>query len=210
MGMRNYNIKGIVLKSTNYKDADKIYSVLTRELGKISVLGKGVRKISSRRGGNMDTINLISAKLSENRKGFKRLEEVKTIDSFKEIKESYELSCAAYYMAELIYRSLEEEEESEKIFNLLVKCLKVLTNPTIRPGLITNHFELGLLGALGYEYQADRTTAGEISEIIHKMQVGRFPKEIEKDIADEVDKVIKTFLNTHLDSKIKSLELSIK
>jgi DNA repair protein RecO (recombination protein O) len=208
--VRNYNINGIVLKGTNYKDSDKIYSILTRELGRISVLGKGVRKISSRRGGNLDTLNLISAKISESSKGFRRIEEVKTLNSFKEIKKSYDLVCEAYYMAELIYRNLGEGDESEKIFNLFLKSLKVLANSRISPRLIVNHFELVLLKMLGYEYQKSNITKSEIAGILYKIQEGRFPQEISRSVEHEIDKIIKGFLNKHLDSKMKSLELSLK
>jgi DNA repair protein RecO (recombination protein O) len=208
--VRNYNINGIVLKSVNYKDSDKIYSILTRELGKISVLGKGVRKISSRRGGNLDTINLISAKISESNRGFRQVEEVKTINSFKEIKKSYDLSCNAYYMAELIYRNSEEGDDSEEIFNVFIKCLKALSNAKVSPHLIVNYFELELLKILGYEYQKDNTVRDEIADILSRIQKGWFPKEISRSDEQEVDKNIKDFLNRHLDSKIKSLELSLK
>ncbi len=208
--MRNYNINGIVLKSINYKDSDKIYSILTREMGNISVLGRGVRKISSRRGGNLDTLNLISAKISESSKGFRQIEEAKTINSFREVKKSYELSCDAYYMAELIYRNSEEGEESEKVFNLLIKCLKALPNLKVSPGLIINHFELELLRIMGYEFQINTSIKREISDVIIKLQDGRFPKDISRSEEEEVGKTIKNFLNKHLDSKIKSLELSIR
>ena len=208
--MRNYNINGIVLKNTNYKDSDKIYSILTRELGKISVLGKGVRKISSRRSGNLDTINLISAKISESSKGFKRVEEVKTINSFKEIKKSYDLACSAYYMAELIYRNSEEGEESETVFNLFINCLKALPNSRVSTRLIVNHFELGLLKIMGYGFQVGSNTSKEIANILIKLQEGRFPKEISQTNEEEINKIVKGFLIKHLDSKIKSLELSFK
>jgi DNA repair protein RecO (recombination protein O) len=208
--MRNYNINGIVLKSINYKDSDKIYSILTREMGKISVLGKGVRKISSRRGGNLDTLNLISARISESSKGFRQVEEAKTINSFREIKKSYDLVCNAYYMAELIYRNSEEEEESEKVFNLFVNCLRALPNSKVSPCLVVNHFELELLRIMGYGFQVNGAVRKEIADILFKLQSGRFPKEISRSNEEEIDRIIKNFLNKHLDSKIKSLELSIR
>ena len=58
--MKKYNTKAIVLKSVKYKDADKIFTLFTKEYGKISAIGRGVRKINSRRSGNLDTLNYVS------------------------------------------------------------------------------------------------------------------------------------------------------
>jgi DNA repair protein RecO (recombination protein O) len=209
--MRNYNIEGIVLKGISYKDSDKIYSILAKGMGRISVLAKGVRKISSRRGGNLDTLNLISAKISESSKGFIRIEEVKTLNSFRDIKKSYELSCLAYYLVELVYRNIEEGDSVDKIFDKLAICLKALSNPKVSPGLIVNHFELEFLKILGYEFQPNKKNVREeIFNILFKLQSGKFPKDIKFSEEKEVDIVIKSFLNSHLDSKIKSLELNLK
>jgi DNA repair protein RecO len=208
--VRNYNINGIVLKSINYKDSDKIYSILTREMGKMSVSARGVRKISSKRAGNLDTLNLVSVRIAEDSKGYKHLEEVKTLNSFKDLKKSYELSCLAYYMAELISRNIEEGENSEQVVNLFINCLKVLTDSRADSALVVNHFELGLLKELGYEFQ---TGGGNYKEgtlnTLSALKRGIPPKGIDPLILKEVDTVIKTFLYKHLDRKIKSLELKL-
>ncbi len=79
--MKKYNVRAVVLKSLKYRDSDKIFTLLSKEKGKISAIGRGVRKISSRRNGNLDTLNLISANIHEDRVGFKSIEEVKTIET---------------------------------------------------------------------------------------------------------------------------------
>lgn len=155
MPMRNYNINAVVLKAVNIKDSDKIYIFLSRELGKISVLGKGVRKISSRRGGNLDTLNLISAKITENSAGYKQVNEVKTLNSFRELKKSLELSQLAYYMAEMVYRNVEEGVDSEDLFVLLAYCLNKLSEQKRDPKEVISFFELRFMKALGYDLGTD-------------------------------------------------------
>jgi len=208
--VRNYNINGIVLKGINYKDSDKIFSILTKEMGKISVLARGVRKISSRRAGNMDTLNFISAKITEDSKGFKQLEEVKTVNSFKDIKRSYELSCLAYYMAELIHRNIEEGENSEQIVTKLVGCLRALTDLRADSTLVVNHFELDLLKELGYEFQiGGGSYKKETLNTLSALRRGIPAKGIDSLVLKEVDTIIKAFLYRHLDQNIKSLELKV-
>lgn len=45
---------GIVLKITNYSEADKIVTVYTKEAGKVQFIARGVRKVTSKYGGIID------------------------------------------------------------------------------------------------------------------------------------------------------------
>ena len=45
--MKLIKVKGIVIKEVPYKDNDKIITILTDTLGKISCLAKGAKKTNS-------------------------------------------------------------------------------------------------------------------------------------------------------------------
>ena len=45
--MKLFKVKGIVIKEIQYKDNDKIITLLTDEFGKISCLAKGAKKNNS-------------------------------------------------------------------------------------------------------------------------------------------------------------------
>jgi DNA repair protein RecO (recombination protein O) len=154
--MKKFNSKAVVLRSTKYKDSDKIFTLFTKEYGKISAIARGVRKISSRRGGNLDTLNLISVKIHESSNGIKNIEEVKTIESSKNIKKDLAKSLKAYYIAELIHKSTEEGEKLEPIFDLLIKFLKILEKNGYSGDLFVTYFETNLMKLLGYELTLDR------------------------------------------------------
>ncbi len=206
--MNSYNIKGLVLKSTNYKDTDKIYSLLCYKLGKINVLGKGVRKISSRRAGNLDTLNIIEGRINEGRGGIKIIEEAKAIDTFKSIKKEYRLVTNAYYLVELVYRNIEDENETDEVLDALIKCLKILSKGITYPSIAVNYFELLFFKYLGYEYPADKIYENnDVVGNIRKLQNNKIPKDLSKEEAVKLDKIIKNFLYRHLDAKFKSLEL---
>lgn len=84
--MKKVSTIGVVLKSFNHKDSDKIYTIFSKDLGKISVWAKGVRKISSRRAGNLDTLNLVKVGLSEGDFGKRYVQEAVLVNSFSKIK----------------------------------------------------------------------------------------------------------------------------
>ena len=41
---RNLSVKGVVLRYTNFKEADRMLTLFSPELGKVSVLARGCRK----------------------------------------------------------------------------------------------------------------------------------------------------------------------
>ena len=150
--MKKYNVRAVVLKSLKYRDSDKIFTLLSKEKGKISAIGRGVRKISSRRNGNLDTLNLISVSIHEDRVGFKSIEEVKTIESFKNLKKDFGKSVKAYYLIELVHKSIEEDEPVPEVFNLLVKCLKALDKNNYSGDLYISYFEINFIKYWGIRW----------------------------------------------------------
>ncbi|OGC47160.1 DNA repair protein RecO [candidate division WWE3 bacterium RIFCSPHIGHO2_01_FULL_42_13] len=154
--MSRYTVEAVVLKFTNFKDSDKIYTLFTKEKGKIIATGKGVRKISSRRGGNLDTLNHVIVTLSENAGGYKSITEVKTLNSFKKLKGSLGNSVRGFYITELVYKLLEEDQEQNEIFDLLVRSLEKLEENLDNEVSRVNSFEIKLMDLLGYGMYLDR------------------------------------------------------
>lgn len=154
--MKKYNTQAIVLKSSKFRDADKIFTLYTKSEGKISAIARGVRKISSRRAGNLDSLNVISVKIIESNGGFKNIEEVKTLQSFRGLKGDFEASKRAYFVLELVHRTVEEGEKDEKLYELIVKALKLLSTPKCDPDLAVIYFEISFMKELGYQLEFEK------------------------------------------------------
>jgi DNA repair protein RecO (recombination protein O) len=56
---RVYVAEGIVLKRRNVGEADRILTVFTKKYGKIRVIAKGVRRITSRRAGHIEVFTRV-------------------------------------------------------------------------------------------------------------------------------------------------------
>ena len=160
--MKNYNLEAIVLKSTNYKDSDKLYTVLSKDQGVVTLYARGVRKISSKRAGNLDTLNHINAKVSQQDSGWKNVSEVSVLNSFKPIKSSLLVQSHAFYLLELAYRLIKDDESATELFDALLTSLKRLasTKGGVKAGLssylVINTFEVYLMRTLGYEMSLDK------------------------------------------------------
>lgn len=143
--------EGLVLKAKNYGEADKIYTIFTKDLGKISAIAKGVRKISSKRAGSLDLLNHIRFAFSEG-KGMPLITEVSSLNSFIGAKKSFEDSKICFCVIELIDKFMQEEEVNLEVYDLALEVLEKL-GKTKDAGrrLLLVYFEYKLLVLLGYD-----------------------------------------------------------
>ena len=180
------NSEAIVLKRINVGDKDRVYTFLTPDRGRVSAIAKGVRKITSKRSGNLDTLNHVVVSFSESAAGHKAVAEVKLINSFKNVKSSLDRSQVGYYFAELVNKSVNEDSEVPEVFELLRQYLGLLDNEDSNIRFIMNKFEVLLMKALGYEISLERLRG--------------FGKEY-------MNERIKGYIQDTLDEKFKSLEI---
>ncbi|MGB9911182.1 MAG: DNA repair protein RecO [Microgenomates group bacterium] len=120
-----YKTQGIILKRKNYGEIDRILTIFTLNYGKIKVLAKGVRKITSKRAGNLETFNFCRFLIRKG-KTFDILSEVEVLDNFSSWRKNINKVKLAYYFCELVDKFTPEGEKNEKIFNLLKNSLKLL------------------------------------------------------------------------------------
>ncbi len=142
--------ESLVLKSINFKDTDKIYTLFTRDFGKISGIGKGVRKISSKRLSLLDSLNLIKIGIA-GKNELRVITEVRLIHSFINIKSNYQKLKTALYFLELISSHFQESDQSSEVFELLIKVLLRLDELAFFDSRVENYFEIELLRLSGFE-----------------------------------------------------------
>lgn len=149
----------IVLKSINLKDTDKMYVLYSKELGKISATAKGIRKITSKRSGALDTLNNSKVKVTFNSKspskGYMYISEVTTVNTFINLKSNLSKTKDAYYIIELFNKLVEELETNVDLYNLLLDTLKLLNDLNTNNQKVLTYFEINLLKILGYELTLD-------------------------------------------------------
>lgn len=142
----NYKTFGVVIKRTNYSEADRILTVFTERLGKIKVMAKGVRKISSHLGGSVEPFNLVQFELHEG-KTFYILTGASIEKEFNP-SQSLETTSKFFYLGELIDKFLEEGQKNAELFCLFAEVLNNLSSPD--NDFWMRVFELKLLQATGF------------------------------------------------------------
>ena len=168
--MRNFRTEGIVIKRRNYKDADRILTVLTKTHGKIYVKAKGVRKITSRRAGHIELLNHAVFSLYQGQ-SYPVLTEATSINSFSKIKNDLQLIGNALHLCEVIDALCPENQENTKVYSLLYETLHKLSDEMFDKAFISE-FEMQLLTDLGYwnkmNYAAAFDTENFIENIIER------------------------------------------
>ncbi len=123
--MRTEKLHGLVLKRKNFGEADRLVTIFTLEKGKITLLGKGIRRIKSHRAPHLELFNEVEL-LTHQGRSFDLITEAKLISSFVTLKSDLELSGYGFYLTEVLDRILPEKVAHEKIFFELLSTLQQL------------------------------------------------------------------------------------
>lgn len=141
--------EGIILRETKYKDHDKLLTVLTKELGKVTVR---VREPKGMRGGRSASTQFLA--YSEftllERQGRYSASEVNLIELFLGLREDLELFSLASYFAQVCDVAQQEEDPNEEVLSLLLNCLFALAKLRKPQESVKAVFELRLMSIIGF------------------------------------------------------------
>lgn len=166
---RVYTLEGIILKRRNVGEADRILTLFTKQYGKIRVLARGVRKVSSKRAPYVEVFNRVIATLHKG-KGMDTLTEVSPIASYEPIRKDLMRVGAAYYLCELIDGLLPSEQPHEDVFMLLCEAFTALTTvKKERIEVLRERFAAALLRALGYLERGKKPPTGSLDSYVEHL-----------------------------------------
>lgn len=148
-------VKGIVLRSVDTKESDKILTVLTAGMGKLPVVAKGARSRRSKVTAATQLLAYSELVLSESH-GWQYLTEASTIELFDGVRRDIGLLSLASYFAELTEAVTYEEAEAEDILSLLLNALYALGTLGRPAELVKAAFELKLMSLIGFEPLLER------------------------------------------------------
>lgn len=143
-----YKSEAVIIRRSNLGEADKILTIFTPHFGKLRVVAKGVRKVSSRLAGHVELFTKSQMLLARAR-NLDIVTQSETIDSYRALHEDLDRVAHAYYAAELLDALTADELESYPIYKLAVESLGLLETDA-DPGRVLRWLELQLLGYLGY------------------------------------------------------------
>jgi DNA repair protein RecO (recombination protein O) len=149
--MRNYKIKGLILKRFNYGEADRFIWIISNENGLIQAKARGVRKIQAKLKGPLELFNISEIELIEG-KSLDTITGANILESFENVKKNLRLTSKAFYLAELLL-GFSAENEQGNLFALAETFFSRLNY--YDDDLLIPKFIINLLDRSGFAPQLD-------------------------------------------------------
>lgn len=150
--MKLYKTDAIIVRTRDYREADRLVTLFTRERGKVQAIAKGARKLKSRKRGVIQLLTYGGFMLHEGR-NLDTIAQCEIINSFQELRGDLDRLAYATYMAELADGFVMDNEPNDELFLLLVTSLHLLGH--LDPEILTRAYELRLLANAGFRPELD-------------------------------------------------------
>ena len=125
--MRSYTVEGIVIKRTNFGEADRLVTLFTKSWGKMTVIARGVRKLASKRAGALELFNEVRAQIVKGRGQLDTLAEVEIVDTFPSWRRKLGRITLAYQMCEAVDKLTADHQPHPQVFNILLTALSQIS-----------------------------------------------------------------------------------
>jgi len=139
--------EGIVIRTTDYGETNKIITIFTREWGKIGVMARGAKKPNSR----LSSVTQLFTHgyfLVQRGSGLGSLQQGEIATSLRSIGEDIFLTAYASYIVELTDKCTDEKKPNPFHFELLLQTLNYM-NEGCEPDILMNIYEMKMLNVMG-------------------------------------------------------------
>lgn len=149
---RSFRASAVVLRHSDWGEADRILTLYTREQGMVRAIAKGARKVTSRKAGHLQPFTHITVQLAKGR-DLLIITQVETVNAFLPLHDDLVKTGYAAYVVELLLRfSYEEESANPSVFRLLVETLDRIEKED-EAWLAIRYYEMRFLDAVGFRPQ---------------------------------------------------------
>lgn len=160
---------GFIVKRVNFGESDRFVTIFSRNNGKIEVIAKGVRKITSRRSSHTELLNLVRFQSVKTSKNY-ILTEVELVDSFQILKKSLDNIQEVFLICELVNNLCACSEKHSEVFDLICKTIAKIENGEKN---VSFDFQKNLLVNLGFwndekKFSNEKELRSFIESIIEK------------------------------------------
>lgn len=145
---RTLRVEAVVLRHSDWGEADRLLGLFTREQGKLRAVAKGARRLRSRKAGHLEPFTRVALMLARGRDLW-IVTQAETVDAYLELRDDLERIANASYVIELLDRFTYEEGANRPLYQLLVETLGRLSSLD-DPFLTVRYYEIRLLDILGF------------------------------------------------------------
>src|SRR3972149_937081 len=136
---RTFRVEAVVLRHSDWGEADRLLSLYSREQGKLRAVAKGVRKVRSRKAGHLEPFTRVNLLLARGR-DLLIVTQAETIDPYLPLREDLVRIGYAAYVVELLDRFTYDEGENRSLYRLLTETLSRVEKEA-DPALAVRYYE---------------------------------------------------------------------
>ena len=148
---RSYRAQAVVLRRSDFGEADRILTLFTLEEGKLRAIAKGVRRTVSRSGGHLELFTHSELLLAHGR-DLDVVAQAETQRAFRAVREDLLRTAHAYEFAEIVDALTAERQPNARLFHALLAAFAALEQAA-DPRLVLLHFLVVALDAAGFRPQ---------------------------------------------------------
>lgn len=149
-----YRTDAIILRRRDLGEADRILTLYTPHIGKLSAIAKGVRRPTSKLGGHVELLACSRMQMARGR-DLDIVTQSEMLHAFPRLREDLYRTTYGFHVAELLDSLIAERIEQQPVYDLLLLTLQRLDTEE-DPELAVRFFEVQLLGLLGYRPELRR------------------------------------------------------
>ncbi len=145
-------MQSLILSRRDIKENDQIISFYTLEKGKLEVLARGVKKITSKNSAHLEPFSFVDLEIISG-KGIAYLGAAQPVNYFSNIRRDLQKSLSAGFVMSALDKILHEGEKDQDIFNLILSWLEFVSLQTSESKYQTllDSFFVKLLILLGFD-----------------------------------------------------------
>jgi DNA repair protein RecO (recombination protein O) len=148
---RTFRTEAIVMRRTDFGEADRLLTLFSREKGKIKAVAKGARKPQSRKTGHVELFTRATLFVAVGR-DLGIITQAETVEAHAALRQDLVRATYAAYFVELLDRFVGEEDPHAGIYQLLSDALVWLTEMEMTElPLAARYYELRLLSLTGFQ-----------------------------------------------------------
>ena len=144
---RTFRTEAIVLRRTDFGEADRLLTLYSKEYGKITAIAKGARKPQSRKTGHVELFMRSKFLIAKGR-NLDIVTQAEMVDPYALLRADFMRVTHASYAVELLDRFTVEEDRHTGIYSCSL-IPSPFGNRRLRSG-ITRYYELHLLSLTGF------------------------------------------------------------
>lgn len=142
-------VRGLTIRSVDYKEADKILTVLTDTRGCLTVKARGVRRKGSRLKAAAQLFTFSQMTLYE-QQGRATVQEAEVLGQFPGLQTDLRRLALASYLAEVLATEAEDAPAEPELLRLALNSLYALSEGLSPPEVVKAAFELRYMALSGY------------------------------------------------------------